>query len=245
MSAAPAAEAARLVELLTGDAEARQRAYAELESADAAVVQAPAVLDALVDSVLCSAQVESGEYRQACGLMAELMVRRGSSVHVELIREERWVRAWGAPALLAALRKPPAHMTRDDLLTVAAEPTMAVMLARGVSWSFETAAQSEQGMITKFLPAHPLFPEAAAANPGANQMLVELALAICRDPQGLPDVQLALVWNSVWMIITQRPELGAVAANAGIFEIGVAELREFAKSFAQLCPPNSNAVAYR
>ena len=163
------------------------------------------------------------------------MVRRGSSVHVELIRQERWVRAWEAPALLAALRKPPAHMTRDDLLTVAAEPTTAVMIARGVSWSFETAAQSEQGMITKFLPAHPLFPEAAAANPGANQMLVELALAICRDPQGLPDVQLALVWNSVWMIITQRPELGAVAANAGIFEIGVAELREFAKSFAQLC----------
>ena len=77
------------------------------------------------------------------------------------------------------------------------------------------------------LQSHPLYAERAAANPGGNERLVELALEVCRDPQGLSESQLAGVWASVFTMVTQRAELGAVAANAGIFDAAAAELREW------------------
>ena len=60
MAVAPDDDVLRLAQLLAGDDEARQSAYAELETADAAVAAAPAVVNALRDSV-CSTQVGGGD----------------------------------------------------------------------------------------------------------------------------------------------------------------------------------------
>ena len=225
MADAPSAEAARLAELLTGDAEARQRAYAELESADMGVAAAPAVVDALVDGVLCSAQVEAAEYRQVCALMADMMFREENSFCLEMVRQGRWFRAWEAPALLAVASRPPAEMTRDDALTVAADSSILMMIARGWARTHDAAGVDEMASVFE-LAGHPLYPERAAANPGGNERLIVLALEICRDPLGLSERQLAGVWNLAFLLITQRAEMGAVAANAGIFDAAAAELRE-------------------
>ena len=225
MADAPSAETARLAELLTGDAEARQRAYAELESADMGVAAAPAVVDALVDGVLCSAQVEAAEYRQVCALMAGYMFREENSFILEMVRSKRWVRAFEAPALLAAAGRPPAEMARDDALTVAADSSILMMIARGWARTHDAAGVDELASVFE-LAGHPLYPERAAANPGGNERLIVLALEICRDPQGLSERQLAGVWNCLFLLVTQRAELGAAAAKGGIFDAAAAELRE-------------------
>ena len=220
------AEAARLVELLVGDAEARQRGYAELESADAAVAAEPSVVDALVEGVLCSAQVESGEYRQVCGLVGAMMLRKEGGFDLEMIRQQRWIRAWEAPALLAAAAKPPAEMTRDDALTagLSAMPLL-VLCAKSFTHIHALAGEDEMASLSR-LPTNPLFPDRAAANPGSDKRLTQLVLELLRDPKGLDDLQVASLWFSLFCIMCQRPELGVVTANGGIFEIGVAELRE-------------------
>ena len=222
------AEAA-LVALLSGDAEARQRAYAELGSVNA-VAAAPAVLDALVDGVLLSAQVEAAEYRQCATAMADLMLREsteGGGFDLEIFRQERWIRAWESPAFLAVAGKPAAQLTRDDALTVACNAApMMIICAKGWTKLHASAGEDELASLSK-LPTHPLFPERAAANPGSSERLTELVLEICRDPQGVSDRQLASLWFSLFFIMTQRPELAAVAAHGGIFDIGTSELREF------------------
>ena len=226
MAGAPSAEAVRLVELLTSDdAEARHRGYAELESADAAAAATPTVVEALVEGALCSAQVEAAEYRQVCALMGDLMFREEGGFDVELIRQGRWIRAWEAPALLAAANKPPAEMTREDALVVAADLSVLMMTSRGWTHHHQVAGEDEMVTLSKAL-RHPLYPERAADNPGANERLFELALEVCRDPQGLSKRQLAGVWNCLFFLITMRAELGVVAINGGIFEAAVAELRE-------------------
>ena len=165
LAGAPSAEAVRLVELLTSDdAEARHRGYAELESADAAAAATPTVVEALVEGALCSAQVEAAEYRQVCALMGDLMFREEGGFDVELIRQGRWIRAWEAPALLAAANKPPAEMTREDALVVAADLSVLMMTSRGWTHHHQVAGEDEMVTLSKAL-RHPLYPERAAANP--------------------------------------------------------------------------------
>eukprot|EP01043_Picozoa_sp_COSAG02_P103089 COSAG02_NODE_39103_length_421_cov_0.639752_2_plen_128_part_01 len=120
------ADGAELVALLISDAEGRQRAYTQLEDADAAVAAAPVVVDALVDGVLCSSVIGSGEYQQVSTLVGRLMLREKGDFALEMVRNQRWIRAWEAPALLAVATKPPAEMTRNDALTagILATPMM-------------------------------------------------------------------------------------------------------------------------
>lgn len=234
-----AAEPAHLVELLTGDAEGRQSAYAELKSADPAVVSTPAVVDALVDGVLCSAHVDAAEYRQVCDLTADLMLRKENSFMLEMICGQRWMRAWRAPVLLDVASRQPAEMTRDDVLTVAADSS--IMLATFCSWTHtnEAAGEDEVDAMIK-LSNHPLYPDGMAANPDGNERLVQLALEVCRDPQGLPERQLAGVWTSIFALVSSRPVLGAVAANEGIANAAVAELREWDQMFCKIITHGSN-----
>ena len=198
------------------------------------VAAAPAVVDALVDGVLCSAQVEAAEYRQVCALMAGYMFREENSFILEMVRSKRWVRAFEAPALLAAAGRPPAEMTRDDALTVAADMSFLMMITRGWTRTHEAAGVDEMSSVFE-LASHPLYPERAAANPGGNERLIVLALEICRDPQGLSERQLAGVWNCLFLLVTQRAELGAAAAKGGIFDAAAAELRELEHCLRVAC----------
>jgi len=225
MAVAPDDDVLRLAQLLAGDDEARQSAYAELETADAAVAAAPAVVNALRDSV-CSTQVEGTEFRQIGLLVLDLMLREGSTAfRSEYLREEGWARGWWeAPVLLTVTSKPAAHMTRDDMLTIAVDSVTVAIVCQGFSASFEAAGEDEMAMIAK-MADHPLGPS-LAENPGANERLIELGLEICREPQGLGDRHLACLWVCVCWLIQARPEMGAVAANGGVFEIAAAELRE-------------------
>ena len=47
---------------------------------------APTVFDALVEDVLCSAEVESGEFRQFCALVADMMLRH-DGFDLEMVRQ--------------------------------------------------------------------------------------------------------------------------------------------------------------
>ena len=99
--------AEQLVSLLAGAADARQQAYTELESADNAVASSTAVVEALVDQVICSPTVEADEYRQVWALIGDLMLRQDGTFLLHMVAAERYARAWEAPALLAAAGKPP------------------------------------------------------------------------------------------------------------------------------------------
>ena len=154
------------------------------------------------------------------------MVRHDGSFDLEFIREQRWIRAWQAPALLAVASKPPADLTREDALAagLSAGPMMVLCTK---SWTQVHVRAGEDEMASLFkLQTHPMMPEQAAANPGSAQRLTELLLSIVSDPRGLTDVQLASVWFSFVFIMGQRPELGVVTANGGIFDSAVAELSE-------------------
>lgn len=218
-------EAARLAGLLAGDSESRRRAYAEVESGDAAVAAAPAVADALL-GVILSADLEAAEYREVAYLVDDLMRRTEGGFELQWCREQRWIRAWEAPVFLAVVGKPAAELVRDDALTAASNcASMATVCAKSWTGVHEAAGEDEIASIFK-LPTHPLYPERMAANAGASRRLTELVLEICREPEGLLDEQLASVWFSLFFIITQRAELAAVTARGGIFDLGVSELRK-------------------
>ena len=102
---------------------------------------------------------------------------------------------------------------------------MLAVFCRYWTHTHEAAGEDEVDAVIK-LASHPLYPDCAAANPGGNERLVQLVLEVSRDPQGLSDRQLAGVWASLCPLIATRPELGAVAANRGIANAAVAELRE-------------------
>ena len=229
MADAPGAEAARLVELLGGDAQARQRAYAELESVDAAVTAEPALVEALVGSV-CSER-ESSEYRQILALILDFFLRPDGGFDAEFLRKQRLTRTWEAPALFAVASKPPEDLTRDDALAVASGAALMLVLAsKGWGQLCERAGVDEIEVVTTFVGRHPLLPQRSVADPSTCRRLTELTLDLVRDPQGLTDREIAGAWWAVFYCTTQRPELIAMAMEGGLFEIGAAELRESQQS---------------
>ena len=96
------AEAVELLvfELSCPNSEDRQRGLAALEAADDTVAAEPAVVEANT-SVICSADVSTAEYRQACYLATELMLRADGGFDLEYLREQRITRAFEAPTLVA------------------------------------------------------------------------------------------------------------------------------------------------
>ena len=145
-----------------------------------------------------------------------------------LLRVPRLI-TWGARASptmdrLHFLRAQP--WLEDDGLGAAASSLDGASSATAVP-PLRTAEHTFSSMASlSRLPTNPLFPDRAAANPGSDKRLTQLVLELLRDPKGLDDLQVASLWFSLFCIMCQRPELGVVTANGGIFEIGVAELRE-------------------
>ena len=229
------AEAVELLvfELSCPNSEDRQRGLAALEAADDTVAAEPAVVEAIT-SVICSADVSTAEYRQACYLATELMLRADGGFDLEYLREQRITRAFEAPTLVAVATKPAKDLPRDDVLTIGASAgTFNALFSKGFTRQYdrathEPASTSEAYFFGALMTQHPLLPEPqrAAANPGVCQRLTELTLEMLHEPRGLSDRELACIWAGLTMCTTQRAELAEVAAKCGLFKIGAAELRK-------------------
>ena len=243
--------------MLSGDAEARQRAYIELEQLtkqgrrvdadadEATVALAEACVAPLVDSVLCAdvSRVGAVEFRRAGLVLTKLMVL-DMRVCAQVIRANRWRAGWTSPdnALDVSLRKPPQDLTRDDIML---QGSCLELVAFGVmickSWCLccEMAGVEELDYVGEMMKHCPYAPLRATV-PGANERRIRLAVEICRDyaSSGMPaapraaqnndsDLEIAGLFLFVYWCVTQRPELGVVAIDAGIFEVGVACMRKF------------------
>eukprot|EP01043_Picozoa_sp_COSAG02_P014804 COSAG02_NODE_616_length_19505_cov_5.004998_18_plen_605_part_00 len=224
---AAAARAEMLAEMLVGDSGARRRAYTELETVDAAVAAEPVIAETLVASVLCSADVGAAEYRRAAELAGDLMLRSNGGFDLEFLRQQRIQRTFEAPTLVAVASKPPADLTREDVLVVASSAAvMLPVVSKGWTQMYARAGEDEMKFLVDFSETHPLLPKRAASNPDAGKRLTELMLDVLRDPQELSDRQLACAWFGLILCMTQREEEAAVAAAGGVFEIGAAEMRK-------------------
>jgi hypothetical protein len=53
---------------------------------------------------------------------------------------------------------------------------------------------------------------------------VMLALDICHDPKGLSRLELAGLWQLVFIFLTQRPAVCAAAVTAGVYEVAMVAL---------------------
>ena len=154
-----------------------------------------------------------------------------------MFRDERYSETWTASgnALNAVFVKEPAEMTRDDVMTVACDAVApAVHVSQGYTAHCVAAVVDES---TFFVALAVQYPLGVVRAPGdeANLRLAMLALEICRDPQGLSERQLAGVWNCLFLLVTQRAELGAAAAKGGIFDAAAAELRELEHCLRVAC----------
>ena len=123
-------------------------------------------------------------------------------VCTELFRDDRFGKTWKASdnlnALNAVFEKEPAEMTRDDAMTVACDAIVVVVFfAQGFS-ALSTAAGVDETELMGTFTTHPLQP-ARAPTDEKNLRLGELALNICRDPQGLSAEELAGAWMLLWL----------------------------------------------
>ena len=246
--------AARVISLLNGGAAQRAEAHAELASLKADDPSAAAVACAcvvpLVDAVLCAdaARVGSAEAQRAnlllCGLL-QLSADR-TAAHT-LACDGHWLKAWNASdtgaqqhfsfpprssyrsvalaALAAAMSRPPAELTRDDLMLMACDmlPT-AVFWGIGLAATFPPVGIDDGAAFGMYIQNVPHYQPRSPIDE-VNHLRWRLALEIAREPEALSELELAGLWQLISQIIAQRPALCATATKDGLFEVAVAALR--------------------
>ena len=221
-----------LVELLAGGPEARESAYAKLEAiGEADEVPTSEVLDALVGII---SQETVRENRRACAVMLGLMQHRkhGYPFCTEFFRASHFRRAWQSPAILSVVSKAVAKLTYEDVLICGSDCVIShSWLAKGFAGLCAAGGVGDMEMVGNMMEMHPLMPFNGPPAPelvDTSTRLTEMATEMVSDPgvHELSDLEVAGVWCSMFWLSAQRPSVGAVACNGGIFPAGVAELRK-------------------
>ena len=234
MAAAATAEeqAQRLALQLGSDADARRRACIELESdGGAEAVQTLIVCDALVQHVLCGS-LDAAEHEEAGLMIARIMMRSKLSL-IELIRDGKFVQDWQTPgAAMASIyaKEAEALTSADVMVTASTSYYFTIVMAKGFTDQCAAAGTSELELVSKVPTQQPWV--TAGQRPGGeqiNERMILLALDIIRDVGSgkleLSDLQLGAVWSVAFWNLTQRPAMAAVAARAGMFELGMALIK--------------------
>lgn len=214
---------------LEADPSARQDAFAELAALGAADVVLAAQCAAPLADFLAET-TDANEHRQAGVVLATMVLLDPLQLAAAWMRDGRSIKSWTAPdtAFATALANDPATLTRDDVLTLAASMTPEpIIWSKGLT-AMSTAARldDEVAYFMQLFAACPL--GALAPTPLGDERLGPLftmALSICRDPNGLSDLELAGVWFLIAEILANRPSMAGVAAGAGLAEVAMSFLR--------------------
>ena len=213
---------------------------------------AAACIAPLVEAVLCKdeAEVDAEEFRRASLVLGSLccmdrevrpsgrllltMCARSDGVVLQVAAEMArsdlvYSKIWTASgnALNAVFEKDPAEMTRDDAMTVACEAiAFLVFCSQGMCANCDAAGVDEMALAVAFVQHYPLQQPARAKDEAKALRLGELALEICRNPQGLSDEELTAAWmlvaHAVW---SSRTAIIALVKH-GVLEAAVAHLRK-------------------
>ena len=185
---------------------------------------AVACVHPLVDNVLTAdaSNVDAAEAQHACWVLSCLMLL-GAEACAEFMRDERWFKMWKFPssALGLVFAKQPADLTRDDVMLAAAiAMTHLPYMCRGMSACLDMVGLDEMSGLMQNLAACSFLP---SVNPSddLNKQLVLMGLEICRNPQGLSELEKAGMWTMVYFSIAQRPAVAVVAHEAGVWELGM------------------------
>jgi hypothetical protein len=222
--------AARISAALSPEADpsARQEALAELAAlgaADAAL--AAQCVAPLVD--LQADTTDANEHQQASVVLAGMLLL--DPLQLAAAWMKTWTKTWTVPnnAFARVLAREPAALTRDDLLTLAASLNCeAILWGKGLTAMAAAAGlDNEMEHFGQLMGACP-FSYALAPAPLPDELLgavFTLALSVCRDPDGLSELQMAGVWFLICMILIGRPSMAGVAASAGLAEVAMSSLR--------------------
>ena len=183
----------------------------------------------LVDTVLCAdvSVVGPVEYRRAASVLAELVMLDPLKVLAEYHRGERFFSTWKTMgnALNAVFLKQPAELTHDDVLTVASETTLTVeWWARGPDALLEEMGVGTFDLMGVWLANDKLQP--GNASEAVIDRLLQLALEIVRDPQGLSKLTQAGVWQIFGWSLSGRAAQAMPVIEAGLLKEMVATMKQ-------------------
>eukprot|EP01050_Picozoa_sp_SAG11_P000974 SAG11_NODE_38_length_21705_cov_24.667453_12_plen_606_part_00 len=237
-------EVERIIAGIGGDAAQREAAYAALlalahgDKADDASTDAPGALalaaacvGPLIETIFAAdaSVVPAAEYRRAAAVVAEVaMLDDPLPIVAEYLRNERFATAWISTgnAYGAVFQKEPAQLTRDDVLTVAADTVLqTVHWTRGYDAGLVAAGIATMDHIGPWSQFDKLHP--GNASDAVLERLLMLALDVAREPHGISEMVQAGIWQVLgWSISGRRAALAMTMIEAGLLEVMVATLNE-------------------
>jgi hypothetical protein len=182
----------------------------------------------LVETVFAAdvSQVDAVEYRKAAEVLMQLVMLEPLEICAEYCRDKRMMTTWKTMgnAYNAVFKKEPSELTRDDVLTVAADNSLAAAYwSRGFDAVIEAAGMTfsdwmDFGQHNKLLPGN--------AREAVLERLLQLTLEVARDPQGASELTQAGVWQTFgWWLGMGRATLAMPLLEAGLLEAMVASLK--------------------
>lgn len=190
---------------------------------------AVACVGPLVETVFAAdvSAVDAVEYRKAASVLVQLVMLDPLQLCAEYWRDERLVITWKSMgnAFNAVFLKDPSELTRDDVLTVAADNSLAAAYwSRGFDAVIEAAGLTIWDWMRFAMQHNKLSP--GNTSDAVLARLLQLALEVARDPQGISLLAQAGVWQVFgWGLGMGRAALAMPLIEAGLLEAMVASLK--------------------
>ena len=160
-------------------------------------------------------------------MLVELVMLDPLQLCAEYWRDERLAVTWKSMgnAYNAVFLKDPSELTRDDVLVVAADNSLAAAYwSRGFDAVIEAAGMTFSDWMRCHVQHNKLSP--GVANEAVLERLLQLTLEVARDPQGISELAEAGVWQVFgWGLGMGRAALAMPLIEAGLLEAMVASLK--------------------
>lgn len=190
---------------------------------------AVAIVGPLVETVFAAdvSVVSAQEYQRACAVLLELSMLSPLELCAEFYRNKRYAIAWTTPgnAYDRVFKKDPAELDRSDAMTVACDSVLSG--TRNFATCFddvcEAAGMGPLEFFEAFMPHCKLMP-----GNSSDEILIrlgKLSLEIARDPQGVSELLVAGMWQSITWMSAGRVAVVMPLIEAGVIDVAVASLQ--------------------